>query len=119
MKSSRKILIVDDDGDWRSVLRFVLLDLGWEILEASSGEEALEMIARDRPSIVLLDLNMPGMRGEEVARRLSEPKPRIVFLTASRPQEASAALMEGPHYYLPKDAAAGEVLPLMLDSLST
>lgn len=94
-----------------------LRELGYEPHQASSGPEALAWLERERPAVVLLDLNMPGMSGEEVAARLPQGAPAVVFLTVSSPQEAGRALAQGPHYYLPK-AASQEELSLMLQSLA-
>ncbi|MBV5324382.1 MAG: response regulator, partial [Rhodospirillaceae bacterium] len=57
----------------------------WEIIEAASGEDALTVIALDRPDIVLMDVNMPGIGGLETARQLRSriPSARISLLTAN------------------------------------
>ncbi len=64
------ILVVDDDAPILLLMRSLLREFGFEPLTAASGEEALEAARRDRPALVLLDLNMPGMNGEEVVRAL-------------------------------------------------
>jgi two-component system, chemotaxis family, chemotaxis protein CheY len=113
---AHRVLIVDDDADWRHLLHLVVEDLGYETAQARSGEEALQMIEEEEFSLILLDLRMPGMDGRELLRRLPEPGPRVVLLTAADPTEAGEALNSGPHYYLPK-AAGTEALSLILDSL--
>ncbi len=115
-KRSQKILVVDDDSEQREFLRCCLDELGYVTVEASNGQEALECIARESPSVVLLDMRMPGMSGEEVLQRLPDEPPRIVFLTAKKAEEVSSALRSGPHYYLPKGATREE-LALLLQSL--
>jgi CheY-like chemotaxis protein len=112
-RKSQKVLVVDDDVEWREFLRACLDDLGYTTLEASNGEEALERIARDAPSVMLLDIRMPGMSGEDVLRHLPEDPPRI----AATAEEAGSALRTGPHYYLPKGASREE-LALLLESLA-
>lgn len=111
----QKVLVVDDDREWRDFVRVCLNDLGYHTIEAASGQEALESIARDSPSIVLLDMRMPGMSGEDVLRQLPDDGPRVVCLTAAPAHEVRGAL-RGPHYYLPKGASREE-LALMLQSL--
>src|SRR5262245_1001537 len=102
-EGTRKVLVVDDDADWREFLRLSLAELGYEAIEASDGQEALNSLARERYGVVLLDLNMPGMSGLEVVQRMPRnTKPRIVFLTSAAAQDVGSALRSGPHYYLPK-----------------
>ncbi len=81
-----RILVVDDEADNRDLLEVILAWEGFEIVTAQSGEEALELVASQRPDLVLLDVMMPGMNGYEVTSRLkSDPATRgipIVFFTA-------------------------------------
>jgi two-component system chemotaxis response regulator CheY len=114
---ARKVLVVDDDADWREFLKLCLEDLGYEAIEAADGQEALDSLQRERCGVVLLDLNMPGMSGLEVAERIPRStNPRIVFLTSAAAQDVGNALMSGPHYYLPKGASRDQ-LSLLLQSL--
>lgn len=114
--NTSRILIVDDDADQRDFLRVALEELGYDILEARNGEEALESLSREVFSVMLLDLNMPGMRGEEVIEHLPAQPPRVVILTSAGPEEVGGVLTRGPHYYLPKGATREE-LSLLLQSL--
>lgn len=114
--SAPRILIVDDDPDWRAALHDSLKTLGFESDAVSSGEEALARIAREPYRVVLLDLYMPGLGGEEVARRIPAGGPQVVFVTSAGAQEAGPALAGGPHYYLPKGAGR-DALELLLQSL--
>ena len=68
--SAANILIVDDEPQIRRVLRATLSANCYAILESSSGEEALESVRKQRPDLVLLDVNMPGMGGIEACREL-------------------------------------------------
>ena len=69
---SFKALVVDDNADIRNIVRAVLqsANLGLTVLTAQDGIEAMELAARDRPDIVILDVSMPDMDGFEVCRRL-------------------------------------------------
>ena len=71
-----KVLIVDDELHIRSLLEQTLEELeeehGVTVLSASSGEEGLSVIQEERPSLVFLDVMMPGMDGYEVCRRVKE-----------------------------------------------
>ncbi|XXF80487.1 response regulator [Myxococcaceae bacterium GXIMD 01537] len=118
--SSRRVLVVDDDADWREFLKLCLEELGYEAIEAADGQEALASLSRGEGyGVVLLDLNMPGMSGLDVVRQLPRhANPRIVFLTSAAAQDVGNALLSGPHYYLPKGASRDE-LSLLLQSLNT
>ncbi len=67
-----KILIVDDEDDIRDVLRITLEDEGYEVAEATNGEEGLKMIDAVRPDLVLLDYKMPKMTGLEACARIKK-----------------------------------------------
>jgi len=81
-----KILVVDDEAPARARLRQLLEDVGQYTIvgEAGNGQEALGIVARSRPDIVLLDIRMPGMDGIETAQHLNklDSPPAIVFATA-------------------------------------
>jgi two-component system response regulator AlgR len=83
---SLRVLIVDDEGPARERLRSMLIEAGtFEVAgEAANGEQALDLVDRLQPDIVLLDVRMPGIDGLEVARHLAtlpEP-PAVIFTTA-------------------------------------
>ena len=82
-----RILIVDDEEDIRLVCRLAVGRVGgWETLLASSGPEAVELAARERPDLILLDVMMPGTDGPEtlslLRARAETAEIPIVFLTA-------------------------------------
>lgn len=81
-----KILIVEDEPNIIVPLRFTLEKKGYGVITASSGEEALEMIATQRPDLVLLDIMLPGMDGYEVCQRVREntatQHTKVIFLSA-------------------------------------
>ena len=113
---SRRVLLVDDDPDWRESLRLSLVELGYRVDEADDGRQALRALERIRYDIVVLDHYMPGMSGEEVARHLPSPPPKVVMLTNAEAEQVSSALGRGSVYYLPKSATQGE-LQLLMQSL--
>lgn len=80
------LLVVDDDAFVRRVLKDTLQESGLEfrLLEACDGEEALEVAARERPAVVLLDLLMPRRNGLEVLVALNEssPESRVVVISS-------------------------------------
>jgi CheY-like chemotaxis protein len=117
VRQARKILVVDDDADWREYLRVCLEELGYQVDEAATGEEALERVRDGGWSVMLLDLRMPGLSGEAVVAQLPPNPPHIVVLTAASADEARTTLGRGPHYYLPKQASRQE-LGLLLEALT-
>lgn len=66
----RSILIIEDDDATRGLLRLMLEESNAEVLLSSRGEDGLERARRERPSLVLVDLMLPGVDGAEVVRRL-------------------------------------------------
>lgn len=85
--SAKTVLLVDDSRVARMMTRHVIESsrAGWNVVEAASGEEALEAYVAAKPDYVVLDVNMPGMGGMETARRLRELAPHlpITLLTAN------------------------------------
>lgn len=74
-----KILVVDDESQTVEVFRRWMTRLGYDVLTESNGESALQSVVRDRLDLVLLDVNMPGIDGFEVCRRLkTDPKTRLI-----------------------------------------
>ena len=67
---SRCILVVEDQLDNRLILRDCLGNAGYELLEAENGAEALTVVARQRPDLILMDIQLPIMDGYEATRRL-------------------------------------------------
>src|SRR5688500_8784557 len=84
---AHKILVVDDDPHIRAVLTFALGKAGMETVEAGDGEAALEQVERERPDLVVLDINMPRMDGLEVCRRLRASGDLPILFLSSRDDE--------------------------------
>ena len=70
MKTSAKILVVDDDTAILLATRRTLESAGFEVFEAQNGEQGLAMARKHLPDLLLLDVNMPGMDGLELCRRI-------------------------------------------------
>lgn len=67
---SKRILVIEDQEDNRRIVRDLVTANGYELLEATTGEEGLEMAQRERPDLILMDIQLPGMDGYEVTRRV-------------------------------------------------
>ena len=90
------ILVVDDDRPILALMRNLLKEFGFQAVTADTGEEALSAARQQRPALVLLDKNMPGMHGDQVIRNLrSEPGlDSIPVLILSGEQLSRAELAE-------------------------
>jgi len=89
---SHKILLVDDDAHIRQLLAFALGKAGMKTSEAGDGEEALKEVERDRPDLIVLDINMPRMDGLEVCRRLRAEGDLPILFLSSRDDEIDRVL---------------------------
>lgn len=104
---TQKILIVDDSATMRAGISQMVMAMRHEPLTAASGEEAVEIFVREHPSIVLLDVNMPGINGYETAKRIREARLEdwvpIIFLSAGDyDQDLERAIESGGDDYLVK-----------------
>lgn len=106
------ILAVDDEPQIRRVLRTTLSAQGYTILEAKSGEEALETIRRDRADLVLLDVNLPGISGLETCReiRASSDVPIIMLTVRNAESDKVQALDAGADDYVVKPFGSDELM---------
>ncbi|MGH7774097.1 MAG: sigma-54-dependent transcriptional regulator [Candidatus Binatia bacterium] len=99
------VLVVDDDPDIQEVLRDRLEFVGYQVLVGSNGKEGLELLQKHGPQIVLLDVEMPDMKGLEVLReiRKSGNNVPVVMITAySTIERAVQAMKEGAYDFIPK-----------------
>ena len=110
--NNRTILVVDDEPQIRRVLRATLSSNGYEVLEAKDGPEAIDMVLRERPDLILLDVNMPGMSGLEACSkiRLSYQGPIIMVTVRNTERDKVVALDAGADDYVVKPFAIGELL---------
>ncbi len=85
--SKKRILLVDDEQGIQLLYRGEFEDEGYEIISAYNGEEALEQFQDSSPDLVILDINMPGMSGIEVLRKMKEINSAIpVILCSAYPE---------------------------------
>jgi two-component system KDP operon response regulator KdpE len=107
-----KVLLVDDDASIRRALRTTLSVLGFEIEEASSGEQAVSFVRTERYDAVLLDINMPGRGGIEACRNLRRLAPGLPILMLTVRDSANDkidALDAGADDYITKPFHIGEL----------
>lgn len=98
------ILVVDDEKDIRESLREILTMAGYSVMTAASGREALEYVDKRDVSLLLVDLSMPEMSGEELLRTLRKQRKALpaLVITALAPSETSGLVSELGTGYLRK-----------------
>jgi len=108
------LLVVDDDASLRAFVREVLLHAGYSVWETDSGPEAVDLVQRERPALVILDIQLPVLSGYEVCRRLLDAgsPPPILFISGERTDalDRVAGLLLGADDYLVKPFSADELL---------
>jgi len=106
------ILVVDDDPQIRRVLRTALIEHGYEATDARNGEEAIERLREEKPSLIILDMNMPGMNGLETCRTIRSTSNIPIIMLTVRDSEADkiAALDAGADDYVTKPFSSPELL---------
>jgi len=108
-----RILLVDDESAIRRALRPPLTELGFLVVEASRGEEALQVLRTGAFDVVLLDINMPGIGGIETLRRIRSSAPRlpVLMLTVRDGEEEKVEALElGADDYVTKPFSTRELI---------
>jgi two-component system KDP operon response regulator KdpE len=106
------ILVVDDEPQLRRAMKATLTDLGYSVIEAKTGEDALELLRTESPDLVLLDLNMPGIGGLETCRAIRETSevPIIVLSVRNTERDKVQVLDAGADDYVTKPFGIQELL---------
>ena len=111
---SKRILVVEDQPDNRQIIRDMLADTGYEIVEAENGEEALAAIAKARPDLILMDIQLPVMDGYAATRRIkTDPalkSPIIAVTSYALGGEEKKAREAGCDDYVPKPYSPRQLL---------
>lgn len=120
--SGATILVVDDAPPNVKLLRLILGDAGYRVIEAFSGPEALEALRRERPDAMLLDVRMPGMTGYEVCRKVrADPEfaamPVIMVTALSLSEERIMGIEAGATDFISKPFNKKELLARVRASL--
>ena len=102
---SKKILVVEDEDSIRSMLEVRLKNCGFDVVTASDGEEGLNKARSEKPDLMILDLGLPKLPGEEVCRQLrnDESVIPIIMLTAKTEDvDRVVGKVLGANYYMTK-----------------
>jgi CheY-like chemotaxis protein len=113
MNTGKKVLVVEDYDDSREFMKFLLEEFGFEVVEATNGCEAVEMVLAQLPDLILMDISMPVMDGLTATRQI-----RANHLFDNTPIIAITALGES-HYKRIIEAGCDDLLnkPLDIDAL--
>ena len=118
---SLTLVVVDDEPDYREIVRFLLLsllDVVTVVGEAADGEEALAVVLRERPDIVITDLVMPRLDGIELTRRIRQELPPTTIILMSSFTEDAYRLMasdSGADAFVQKGVIYDALLPAIRD----
>ena len=112
---SKRILVVEDQEDNRQIIRDMPTATDYEIMEAESGEQALEAVAKQRPDLILMDIQLPGIDGYEVTRRIKADAalrsiPIIAVTSYALSGEEQKARAAGCDEYVPKPYSPRQLL---------
>jgi twitching motility two-component system response regulator PilH len=112
---SGNILVVEDSPTERRMLKRLLEEHGYRVAEAADGNEALALIARDRPALLLLDVVLPGPNGYQICRQLkaaADTRDLRIVLVTSKGQAADKfwGMKQGADEYLVKPVAPEDLL---------
>jgi two-component system, cell cycle response regulator DivK len=112
---SRCILVVEDQEDNRQIVRDLLTATDYEVMEAENGEEALAAVAKQRPDLILMDIQLPVMDGYEATRRIkADPAlaaiPVIAVTSYSLSGDEEKARAAGCDDFVPKPFSPRQLL---------
>jgi two-component system, cell cycle response regulator DivK len=112
---TKHILVVEDEEDNRQILRDLLTTAGYEMTEAVNGEEALAEVAKQRPDLILMDIQLPVMDGYEATRRIRinpdlKSLPIIAVTSYALAGDESKALASGCDAYVSKPYSPRQLL---------
>ena len=118
-----KIIIAEDERDIRELIFFTLEYEGYDVIMTANGEDALEMVYKERPDLVLLDVRMPRMDGYEVCRRIINDVTiqhiPVAFISAKGQQsEIDEGIRAGALDYLIKPFSRDQLLGMVARLLS-
>ena len=110
----KKVLVAEDEPDIRGLIVFSLQFAGYEVVQASNGEDAIDVAEREQPDLILLDVRMPKLTGYEACERLKAKETTkhipVVFLSAlSQESEIKYGLGLGGEEYIIKPFAPDEL----------
>jgi two-component system, cell cycle response regulator DivK len=121
---TKRVLVVEDHEDNRRILRDLLTSAGYELIEAETGPEGVDMAKVHRPDLILMDLQLPGIDGYEAARRIkAEPAlssvPIIAVTSYALSGDEERAYAAGCTAYISKPYSPRKLLARIREQLAT
>lgn len=116
MSQSCPIMVVDDDNDTRSMIKAILVNNGYEVVECAGGQEAIDKLKTAAPALVILDLMMPEVSGYDVLVSMKQKPetqniPVIVLTAKGDPEDIIAGYKDyGVEYYITKPFKSPQLL---------
>jgi len=118
MSIVNKILIADDDIEMRESLAAMLEASGYKVIKAENGAEAVEMAAKELPSLIMLDIHMPKMNGLNACKaiktnQVTKPIPVVMLTVEGSISEIQQAIGYGASTYITKPSSKEEILKVV------
>jgi CheY-like chemotaxis protein len=113
-----KILLVDDEPEIRFLTKRMLEKAGHRVVEAENGDEALRVLEKDKPDLILLDVRMPGLNGWEVCRRIkaddkTKSIPVVMFTVRTSEEDMQKSVDYGAEAHINKPFDKEELIKLV------
>jgi two-component system, cell cycle response regulator DivK len=121
---SQRILVIEDQEDNRRILRDLLTSADFEVIEAEDGEAGLAAATAQRPDLILMDIQLPGIDGYEATRRLKTDSmlravPIVAVTSYGLAEDADKARAAGCDAYIPKPYSPRQLLAKVREYLSS
>lgn len=119
MRSKQTILVVEDDRQLRKALTTKLDQIGYKVISAQDGEDGLKLALDKQPDLLILDMLMPKMNGNEMlkmlrAKRKGKHIPVVILTNDASPESAQAAMEDGaPAYFSKASTSLAEVIEIV------
>lgn len=120
---SKRILVIEDQEDNRRILRYLLKSAEYEVIEAVTGEDGVSAAERERPDLILMDIQLPGLDGYEATRRIKgNPElrhiPIIVVTSYALSGDDVKAFAAGCDAYVTKPFSPRQLLATIRERLA-
>ena len=124
----KKILLVDDDADALTIFGSILAGAGYEVIKASSGQEAIILAQEEQPQLIMLDIKMPGLDGVATTDRLKDSLstrniPIIYLSSLVRAEQVDRGHVPGSKigdiHFIPKSASSEEILSMIAEKIAS
>ncbi|HEY3856119.1 MAG TPA: response regulator [Verrucomicrobiae bacterium] len=118
----KNILVIDDSDDVRALVVTVLQDFGFSVRQATSGNQAIEMITAEKPDLIISDVRMPGMDGHQLLSAIREtqttaPIPFILMTGSGSRDDFRRGMVSGADDYIEKPFTVDELIEAVLSRL--